>query len=74
MAIFTVVGFTIFTKITSSNKKQGILWSGIYCILIIIFITTNYKTSAKPTWWGWSIFQVDMAQIINRADNPLVIS
>ena len=74
VAIFIVVGFTIFSKVTSSNKKQSILWAGIYCIFIVVSTITNYQTSAKATWWGWSIFQVDMAEIINSADNPLVIS
>ena len=74
IAIFMMIGFNIFLKVTSSNEKQSIIWSGIFCFLIIVSTITNYQTSAKATWWGWSIFQVEMAEIINSADNPLVIS
>lgn len=74
LAIFICIGFTIFLKMTSSSQKQNVIWSGIYCIFILISIITSYQTSAQPTWWGWSRFQVDMAEIINSADNPLVIS
>ena len=74
VAIFIVIGFTIFSKITFGDKKQSVLWSAIYCLLIFVSTVTNYQTSAKATWWGWSSFQVDMAEIINSADNPLVIS
>jgi hypothetical protein len=69
-----VIGFTLFYKITSSNNKQNMWWIIIYCSIISVASITNYQTASKNTWWGWSSFEVDMAKIINRSDNPLVIS
>jgi len=43
-------------------------------MIIASSLFTNYQTVSEKTWWGWSSFEVEMAEIINRAENPLVIS
>jgi hypothetical protein len=43
-------------------------------MIITSSLFTSYQTSSENTWWGWSSFEVDMARIINRTENPLVIS
>lgn len=74
LAIFIAVGFMLGTKLASSVKLQQKLYSVVYSSIIILALFTNIQTASKPTWWGWSVFQADMAQIINRSDNPLIIS
>ena len=74
LAIFMAIGFLLGTKLTSATKIQQKLYAIIYSTLIVCALFTNVQTAAKPTWWGWSVFQADMAEIIDRADNPLIIS
>lgn len=74
LAIFMAIGFLLGTKLVSSAKVQQKLYAIIYSTLIVVALSTNVRTAAKPTWWGWSVFQTEMAEIIDRADNPLVIS
>lgn len=74
LAIFIAVGFMLSIKLASSTKIQQKLFSVVYSSIIILALFTNIQTAAKPTWWGWSVFQADMAQIINKSDNPLIIS
>ena len=74
LAIFIAIGFMLSIKLASLTKIQQKLFSIIYASIIILGLFTNIQTAAKPTWWGWSVFQADMAQIINKSDNPLIIS
>lgn len=50
----------------------------VYQLVMVLLVSSCVLTSAiasqSPTWWGWSEFDVRIAQIINQASNPLVIS
>ena len=74
IAIFLALGYSISSGIKSRSNKVNNIWKGIYTLLISTAVITNINTYSNPTWWGWSSFQVDIANIINTAENPLVIS
>ena len=74
LGIFIAVGFTIAFYLSSPSKLKQRFWSVVYCTIIIAGLFTNVKTASAQTWWGWSVFQADMANIINKAERPLVIS
>ena len=46
----------------------------IMVLLISSCVLTSTIASQADTWWGWSEFDVEIAQMINQSPNPLVIS
>ncbi|WP_143467702.1 glycosyltransferase family 39 protein [Leptolyngbya ohadii] len=57
-----------FTQV--SIKYQHFISAALITSSIIICAIAVHAS----TWWGWSEFDVDIARIINRSSNPLVIS
>lgn len=74
IAIIIAVGFSISFGIKSNYKRTKFIWKSIFTFVISVAVISNIYTSFSPTWWGWSSFQVDMANIINNTEKPLVIS
>jgi uncharacterized membrane protein len=50
------------------------LWQAITVVLLSSSIFSNIVTMQTDTWWGWSEFDVEVAEQINQSQHPLVIS
>lgn len=72
IAIAYFLANSLTWKFTTTLHQR--LWQLILTLLISTSILTSAIASQASTWWGWSEFDVNVAEMINQSTNPLVIS
>ena len=50
------------------------MWQSATALILIVGIVSSGFSSQAKTWWGWSEHDVEFAEIIDKTENPLVIS
>ncbi|MBD1868999.1 glycosyltransferase family 39 protein [Cyanobacteria bacterium FACHB-471] len=70
LGLTIAIAYSIAHSVTFKQK----VWQIIMVLLILSSVLTSAIASQANTWWGWSEFDVEIAQIINQSPNPLVIS
>jgi uncharacterized membrane protein len=76
VGIDVVVAYLFTAKLTQPFHSivHHRLWRSLTAIVLSIGTISCLLGVLSPTWWGWSEFDVEIAQIINAVSDPLVIS
>ncbi|MBD2000003.1 glycosyltransferase family 39 protein [Leptolyngbya sp. FACHB-541] len=76
LGIHLTVAYLLASQLVrnTTNLVQLRLWQVITVILLSGSILSNVVTMQADTWWGWSEFDVKVAEQINQSQQPLVIS
>ncbi len=70
-----VVAYLLTVKLTQPMQQlQQQFWRVLTAFLLSGSIISCISSALAPTWWGWSEFDVKIAQIINSTAHPLLIS
>lgn len=72
VGIYLSTGYTLAKKI----QQRSDIWSIVLLVIFTLGIISNFISSNAETWWNKapSYHNAAMAKIINRAENPLVIT
>jgi len=76
LGIHLAVAYLLTSQIVrnTANLARLRLWKIITIVLLSGSILSNVVTMQANTWWGWSEFDVEVAEQINHSQHPLVIS
>jgi uncharacterized membrane protein len=76
LGIHLTVAYLLTSQIVrnTTNVAQLRLWQLITVVLLSSSILSNVVTLQATTWWGWSEFDVEVAEQINHSHHPLVVS
>lgn len=76
LGIQIAVAYLLATKLSSSSVKQQKFWRLLTLVLLTSGILSCVVSARTETWWtkGNSAENPQVAQIINQANRPLVIS
>ncbi|MEM1370173.1 MAG: glycosyltransferase family 39 protein [Cyanobacteria bacterium P01_H01_bin.15] len=72
--IYIVLAYGIVTAQQSPRSLQHKLGQSIGAIALTLGIVSSVIAIPAPTWWGLSEFDVEIAQIINAAPNPVLVT
>jgi len=72
VCIDLIIAYLLASKLT--QQLQNYFWRFITIFILSIGILSCTLAVFSPTWWGWSEFDVKIAQITNSVDKPLIIS
>lgn len=78
LSLQIIVGYCLGTKISSPKigKWGKFIWRFILAIALTTSLLCSWKMVQAPTWWNKysSYYNAEVAEIINQAETPLVIS
>lgn len=76
LGVHLSIAYLLANQITSrfSKFQNRRLWQLLAALIISSGIISCAIDSQMDTWWGWSEFDVRVSKIIDRAEQPLVIS
>lgn len=80
LAVAYAIGHHLYVNphnpVISVNPRQQKIWQGIFIGLITLGIISSHISAPAETWWHKysSYYNLEVAQIINQSDRPLVIS
>jgi uncharacterized membrane protein len=70
-----VVAYLLTAKLTQKfHSTLHLFWRSITGIVLSVGFVSCLSSVLLPTWWGWSEFDAKIAQIMNTAPQPIVIS
>ena len=71
LAVAYLLGSKIFNQ---NNGIQVKFWQIITIVIITSGILTSTFSVQAQTWWGWSEYEIEVAQIINQSSQRLIIT
>lgn len=76
ISIDIIIAYLIATKLTQPFCRtfQDHFWRWVTVFLLSGGLLSCIAGIFSPTWWGWSEFDVKIAQITNATEQPLIIS
>ncbi len=76
LTIQVIVGYCLAANIAASRNIMKQLWRFILLFLLTISLLCSWKMVQAPTWWNKysSYYNAQVAEIINQAPQPLIIS
>jgi uncharacterized membrane protein len=76
LGIHLTVAYLLSSQLVRNTKNLTHLrlWQAVTVVLLSSSIFSNIVTMQASTWWGWSEFDVEVAEQINQSQHPLVIS
>ncbi|OLP16038.1 hypothetical protein BST81_22665 [Leptolyngbya sp. 'hensonii'] len=76
VSIDVIIAYLLASKLTQQfqHKFQQYFWRFITVCILSGGLLSCILGVFSPTWWGWSEFDVEIAQITNSVSQPLIIS
>ncbi|NKB17167.1 MAG: hypothetical protein HC770_02010 [Pseudanabaena sp. CRU_2_10] len=76
LGIHLAVAYLLAAQLAVNVKNTFRLrfWQIATAIVLSVGVLSGAIASQSSTWWGWSEFGVEVAKIINRSSQPVIIS
>ncbi|MBM0743531.1 glycosyltransferase family 39 protein [Phormidium sp. CLA17] len=74
-ALYLAVAYLLACRTNpKAHPKRSKLWQLGTVLLLSSSLASCITATFSPTWWGWSEFDVEIAEIVHQVPQPLVIS